>query len=191
MPFTITSRAQWGARPPRDPDDVRSVTWRERTQFVVHHTQGPTTQDVRLIQDLHMDDLAFNDIGYNFLVRDDGRIYEGRGWLVVGTHADDHNVCGIGCAYIGRGDATESVRRSIRWLYDQACAQAGRPLDKRGHGQLNPTDCPGAKLQTWIDGDMPVRAGAGRGWSGEQGPDHRSVSEDVRRGPDGHRSLGR
>jgi hypothetical protein len=158
-PVEIISRRGWGARAPRS----RTVTtWAHRTEFVVHHSEGPTTQTVRSIQDFHMDDPdhRWSDIGYNFLVDDKGRIYEGRGWLVVGAQAIDHNTSGIGVCFIGRdgSDVTAAAKTSIRWLYDEACRKAGRALAKRGHGQLsgNSTSCPGKTLQAWVNAGMPA-----------------------------------
>lgn len=153
----IISRAAWGARAPRN----RSVTtWARRTEVIVHHSEGPTNQTVRSIQDFHMDPAprgrGWSDIGYNFLVDDAGRIYEGRGWLVVGAHATDHNTSGIGVCYLGRNAPTAAAKRSIRAVYDEACRRAGRTLARRGHGQVNATSCPGSNLQAWVRAGMPA-----------------------------------
>lgn len=153
----IISRSEWGARPPRS----RLVTtWAQRTEFVVHHTEGPIDQTVRSIQNFHMDDPdhGWSDIGYNFLVDDQGRIYEGRGWLVIGAQAHSHNTSGIGVAYIGQNKPSVAAKASIRALYDYACSKAGRTLLKRGHGQLsgNSTDCPGSVLLAWVKSGMPA-----------------------------------
>ncbi|WP_246178596.1 N-acetylmuramoyl-L-alanine amidase [Actinomadura decatromicini] len=150
----IISRAEWGARAPR----ARStVTWAERSEFVVHYSEGPTTQSVRSIQDFHMDDRNWADIGYNFLVDVDGRVYEGRGWLVVGAHAPGHNTSGIGVCMIGRdGDATPAAKRSIRAVYDEAVRRAGRSLRKLGHRDVYSTNCPGDQLYAWVRDGMPA-----------------------------------
>ncbi|MFI7131863.1 N-acetylmuramoyl-L-alanine amidase [Nonomuraea sp. NPDC050153] len=161
MAISIVKRRAWNARPPRDPDDVVQVPWPQRTEFIVHYTEGPTTQTPREIQDFHMDVRGWNDIGYNFLVRDDGIVYEGRGWEVKGAHALNHNVSGIGCAYIGLNQASDGAKLKIRALYDEACAKAGRTLAKRAHIQVGDTDCPGTKLLAWVEAGMPVPAAAG------------------------------
>lgn len=160
--MNIIKRADWGARSPRS---RYTTTWAKRTEFVVHYSEGPTSQTPRQIQNFHMDDAGHRwpDIGYNFLVDTKGRIYEGRGWLVVGAHAKNHNTSGIGVCFIGRnGDATEAAKASIRALYDEACKKAGRTLLKRGHGQLsgNSTDCPGSQLLAWVKAGMPVAPAA-------------------------------
>lgn len=155
----IISRKEWGARNARA---TSTTSWSRRTEFVVHHSEGPITQSVRSIQDFHMDGRGWADIGYNFLVDYKGRIYEGRGWLVIGAHATGHNTSGIGVCVIGRDgtDITDAAKRSVRWLYDQACAKAGRTLAKRGHGDLMSTDCPGRVLRTWVHAGMPATGGS-------------------------------
>ena len=150
----IVTRAGWSAR---SPEQTYTVPWSVRTEFFVHHTDGPTDQSVKNIQDFHMGpERGWSDVGYNFLVRDDGTVYEGRGWLVVGAHCPDHNRTGIGVAYIGRNEPTDAAKRAIRWLYDDACRRAGRPLLKLGHGDRYPTECPGPRLQAWVNAGMPI-----------------------------------
>ena len=150
----IISRAEWRARAPRS---RIATVWGRRTEFVVHHSEGPVTQTVKSIQNFHMDVRGWSDIAYNFLVGDDGRIYEGRGWLVVGAHATGHNTSGIGVCYIGYNAPTDAAKASIRDLYDYACDKTGTTLLKKGHGQLsgNSTDCPGSTLLAWVKAGMP------------------------------------
>ncbi|MEU8796128.1 N-acetylmuramoyl-L-alanine amidase [Spirillospora sp. NPDC048819] len=150
----IISRSEWGARSPRN---RQTVSWSQRTEFVVHYSEGPTSQSVRSIQDFHMDGRGWADIGYNFLVDVKGRIYEGRGWLVIGAHAPDHNTSGIGVCMIGRdGDATAAAKRSIRWVYDEAVRRRGRSLKKLGHRDVYATSCPGDELYAWVRAGMPA-----------------------------------
>lgn len=151
----IVSRSDWGAKPPRNKS---TTTWSRRSEFVVHHSEGPESATVRSIQDFHMGPArGWSDIAYSFLVRDDGTIYEGRGWLTIGAHATGHNTSGIGVCYIGYNHPTNAAKDAIRDLYDLACDKAGRTLIKRGHGQLsgNSTDCPGSSLLAWVKAGMP------------------------------------
>src|SRR5690606_8996743 len=150
----IISRKSWGARAPRSRS---TVSWSQRREFIVHYSYGPTTQSVRSIQDFHMDSNRWSDIGYNFLVDTAGRIYEGRGWLVQGSHAPGHNTSGIGVCMIGRdGDSTAAAKKAIRWLYDEAVRLAGRNLAKLGHRDVYATSCPGNELYAWVRAGMPA-----------------------------------
>lgn len=153
----IVTRAGWKAS--RSRGSLYTVTWAARTEFVVHHTAGPRSQTVKQIQAFHQGpSRGWSDVGYNFLVDEDGQVFEGRGWLAVGAHCPDHNRSGIGVAYIGNNDPTPQAQASIRRLYDEACRKAGRKLRMRGHGQLYATSCPGPRLQKWVNDGMPSDA---------------------------------
>ncbi|KAH9375601.1 hypothetical protein HPB48_013815 [Haemaphysalis longicornis] len=41
------------------------------------------------------------DIGYNFVIGGDGRVYEGRGFGVEGAHTLGHNTDSLGIAFTG------------------------------------------------------------------------------------------
>ena len=47
------------------------------------------------------DNTGWSDIGYNFLVGEDGNAYEGRGWDRVGAHASSYNSVSLGISVIG------------------------------------------------------------------------------------------
>ena len=57
----------------------------------VHHSAGPQQQTVRTIQNFHMDSRGWSDIAYNWLVNDQGDIFEGRGWGIVGGATKNEN----------------------------------------------------------------------------------------------------
>lgn len=151
----IISRDDWGARAPR-----RRVytTWSQRSEFIVHHSAGPIGQTPASVQAFHMDGRGWDDVGYNFLIDHRGRIYGGRGWLVIGAHASGHNTSGLGVCVIGRDgpDITAAALLSVRWLYEEACRRGGHTLTARTHGDVNATDCPGDVLRSWVHAGMPV-----------------------------------
>jgi hypothetical protein len=157
----IIKRAEWNARAPKG--SIATTTWAKRVGLAIHHSVTDTDATVRGIQAGDMDDDGFSDIGYNFLVDQDGRIYEGRkgSWSAVGAHAGGQNTAWIGVCWIGDARKVEpsaAARRAIRWLYDEACRKAGRKLQYRGHGQVpdQSTECPGPKLRAWIADGMPT-----------------------------------
>jgi peptidoglycan hydrolase-like protein with peptidoglycan-binding domain len=167
----IYPRYRWGARPPVT---VAPVPWSAREGFTVHYSAGPATQTPRQIQNYHMDVNGWDDIGYNFLVDREGRIYEGRGWEAEGAHATSYNRTHIGVCFIGGdGQATARTAAAIRALYQQACRHAGRTLAKTWHGGLpgHSTACPGSALRAWVQGgmqgdDLPITDGSGGGAGG-------------------------
>jgi len=101
----VVSREEWGARAPR------MVNKRDPLSpfLMVHHggianyssTKEGCAAIVRSYQDLHMDDRGWDDIGYSFLVGEDGNVYEGRGWDRVGAHAPQYNQISIGVCFLG------------------------------------------------------------------------------------------
>ena len=44
---------------------------------------------------------GWNDIAYSFLIGEDGRAYEGRGWGVSGAHTSGYNSVSHGISMIG------------------------------------------------------------------------------------------
>jgi N-acetylmuramoyl-L-alanine amidase len=84
---------------------------------VVHHggtksyctTEGECAAIIRSYQKYHIDSHGWNDIGYNFLVGEDGSVYEGRGWAAVGAHAPTYNTRSIGVCIIGDFTGTVTV----------------------------------------------------------------------------------
>uniref|UniRef100_A0A674JCU8 Peptidoglycan-recognition protein SC2-like n=1 Tax=Terrapene triunguis TaxID=2587831 RepID=A0A674JCU8_9SAUR len=117
----IISRRQWGARPPRSRVPLRTPV----PYVIIHHTAGnrctsqaSCIQQVRGIQNYHMDTLRWPDIGYNFLIGEDGNVYEGRGWRTVGAHAKNWNYKSLGFSFLGNFSSTwvPSVRISLLGL---------------------------------------------------------------------------
>ena len=102
---TIVTRAQCQLRAP---SGNAATLQRPVPSAILHHTVTPfcsTQADccarVRSMQNHHMNNNGWLDIGYNFLVGEDGRAYEGRGWTRVGAHAAGCNSRSIGIAIIG------------------------------------------------------------------------------------------
>lgn len=116
----IVTRAQWGANEAlrADVPDYDSVV----SKIIVHHTVTPNgARDPRaIIRNIYTYHLTrgFLDVGYNLLIDESGRIYEGR-WAadyapgvahttedatlrqVRGAHTLDHNAGTIGIALLG------------------------------------------------------------------------------------------
>lgn len=167
----IVSRASWGARAPRcrDRTGVRKAT--------VHHTAGanddrtPVPVQLRQIQAFHMNTRGWCDIAYNFLVSRDGRVFEGRGYGILGSHVANDNGDNMGINFIGTYETVTpplaqqiAGAKILRYLKDRA----GIPLTRdgangvKGHRQRGTTvtSCPGDKLYGLL-GSITERARTG------------------------------
>ncbi|XP_068082155.1 uncharacterized protein [Anabrus simplex] len=156
----IISRAEWGGRPPVATDPLgESPT----PYVVVHHggtknycfTEQDCSQIVRTYQSWHMDNNAWNDIGYSFVIGEDGLAYEGRGWDRLGAHAPGYNNRSIGICIIG--DFTDRLPDDAALTTLGNLITYGVELGKIrpdyhtiGHRQAKATECPGNKLYDYI-----------------------------------------
>lgn len=162
MSVNIISRSEWGARPWNG--SPAYVPLSSRTEFFIHWFGGvpnnPTgTALAREVERLHMDGRGWAGVGYNFIVDQDGVIYEGRGWTKTGAHCPGHNTSGIGVLIaVGKGGEKASAKAlaAARALYDEACRKTGRKLAKKGHSDGFATQCPGPDLLAWVRAGMPA-----------------------------------
>lgn len=157
--MAFVSRAEWGARPPKS----RVTIGRSEGMFT-HYTAGPRAASraagvaqVRGIQAFHMDTRGYADIGYSFLVDDEGTIYEGRGWGVQGGHTNGWNSRSHAvCAILGDGQQpTPQMLAGLRWCHDEHDRRYGRGFH-RSHRDVNSTSCPGDILHGWMQAGMPT-----------------------------------
>lgn len=111
----IVSRIKWCAKPPKAIEYMKKPV----PFVVIHHSAIPlacTTQEkciqaMRSMQTYHQETQGWNDIGYNFAVGGDFRVYEGRGWSVVGAHAPSYNNKSIGICIIGDWSGTTTTKK--------------------------------------------------------------------------------
>ncbi|MBM9619674.1 N-acetylmuramoyl-L-alanine amidase [Streptomyces zhihengii] len=165
LKIVIASRAEWGAREPKQP--LVPVPSSKRTGFVVHYSGAPSSQTVRQIQDYMMDGKDLDDIGYNFMIDVAGRVYEARGWHMKGAHTPNYNTTHIAVCVIGTdedmlsdftGKIADRVVKAVKSMYEKANEVMGRTLDATYHGALEGTQCPGNTLRKWVEDGMPGTA---------------------------------
>ncbi|XP_055843403.1 peptidoglycan-recognition protein SA-like [Episyrphus balteatus] len=100
---TIKSKRQWSGLAAKNVD-YQTIP----VQYViVHHTVSQECDSfaecatiLQNIQNYHFS-LGYSDIGYNFLIGNDGLVYEGCGWHKIGAHTYGYNRNGTGIAFIG------------------------------------------------------------------------------------------
>lgn len=142
------SRADWGARA------TQCSSTHSIYRMTVHHTvsaNGLTDMpaELRQIQSFHMDTRGWCDVGYHFLVGQDGKVYQGRVETLLGAHVGGNNTGNGGISYIGTFtsvapsqamfDAGASIIRSISATYGVAIDSS----NIKGHRDYSATACPG------------------------------------------------
>lgn len=106
------------------PAPVASPTFHTVTHHIVHHTAGSNsntnyTQVVRDIYLLHTEINGWDDIGYNFIIAQDGTLYEGRDpgesrteFEVRGAHFCAKNTGTFGVALLGNYETAQLTEES-------------------------------------------------------------------------------
>ncbi len=66
---------------------------------------------------------GWSDIGYNFLIGGDGRVYEGRGWGRVGAHTYGYNSASVAFSFIGNAQDVSPSAAALQAFNDlNACS---------------------------------------------------------------------
>ena len=120
------------------------------TTLVVHHTALPLTDGPLQIQQLHMQQRGYADIGYHFIIGPDGTLYEGRRINIRGAHAQGYNTGTIGVVLQGNLNIinpTQEQLNTLAALTDYLRDTYGI-THLAGHNDFNPdlTECPGDNL---------------------------------------------
>lgn len=154
----LVTRAEWGARPPKATTPHNPPL----SMVFVHHSAMPSCStreecvtQMKAIQDLHMDDNGWDDIGYTYLVGGDGGVYEGRGWDVIPAQCKGHNAESYGICIMGDyshvlppSAAMQAVKDMIDCGVQQGKVTTGHEVF--GHRDGRCTSCPGDALYTEI-----------------------------------------
>ncbi|XP_062573038.1 peptidoglycan recognition protein 1-like [Saccostrea cucullata] len=159
----IITRADWGAMPP---SHAMTLLTEKPKLVIIHHgatspcsTQTECSKRVRAYQTFHMSappaGRGWWDVGYNFMVGEDGNVYEGRGWDQVGAHAYGYNSVSLGISFIGdfrerlpNANAIRAAQALIRCGVDNGKIIGNYKL--KGHRDVGNTECPGQTLYEYI-----------------------------------------
>ena len=159
-----------------EPDYIRIEN--EVHNLIIHHTAGSNTDDnyfqvVRSIYIYHTETRGWSDIGYNYLIAQDGSIFKGRdpGDLeqdnVLGAHFCSSNTGTMGISILGTYTDIAPPDTAIASLIELLNWKAGKdgldpigvfphPLNDElpviaGHRDGCSTECPGEMLYTLLN----------------------------------------
>jgi N-acetylmuramoyl-L-alanine amidase len=143
------------------------------TTIVVHHSALPLSDGPLQIQQLHMHDKGYADIGYHFVIDPAGRIFEGRKLYVRGAHTGGHNTGTVGIVLLGNFEEAQPTAAQLASLKALAAALAAEYGIKwlAGHRDFQPdeTVCPGRNLEVLLPG-LAAELGLKFGTAGYVGP---------------------
>jgi hypothetical protein len=155
----IYARADWAAKAPRCASSTMTPN-----RATIHHTVTPTKdsmtpqQRLRQIQAFHQSSRGWCDIGYNYLVSRDGRVWRGRGPTTVGAHVSNANTGNVGISFMGTYTSTAptdtqmcQAAKLLRRLHEDFSGISLNRTDVKGHRQFGGTVCPGDALYNRID----------------------------------------
>lgn len=160
MTRTIITRQGWNARPPKR--RFSPIRPGRMKGIVIHHSgvrngpNGPAA--LKAFERQHMDVRLWNAIAYNWLVDEDGTVYEGRGSGIVGGATRGYNSSTESICYTGWGEdkIPNAALDSIAWLIGKIQHDNGNKLFVKSHRDFAATACPGAVLHKWVrDGAQP------------------------------------
>jgi len=122
-----------------------ALSKRAKTDYIILHHAAATHGTVQAIHNYHVNGRGWKGIGYNFYVRKDGSIYQGRPEWAVGAHATGYNDKSIGVCAEGNFEAEkmpEAQKQAIIELVRELKQKYPNAQIKR-HKDFAATSCPG------------------------------------------------
>ncbi len=135
---TIISREEWcpsGNCPKRGVPQFTKVS-----HLIVHHSAGTNSANdwsaiVRAIWDLHVNGNGWTDIGYNYLIDPDGKVYNGRGEDILGAHFCARNSNTMGVCVMGNFQNQTPTEKAVTGLVELLSWKAFKEeIDPVGRG---------------------------------------------------------
>lgn len=154
MSPSIISRQEWGARSAKERNPfqvpIRSwfVHWVGSHDMHQHPTLEQSKQLMRSLQEDAMDE-GYDDFEYNFAVDPEGRIFEGRGFVVQGGATLHNNTDSWAVVYLaGPGtELTDKAIGAITSLTQEGHRRQSTCIQVRPHSAVFATQCPGDELR--------------------------------------------
>ena len=134
---------------------------RQLNKIILHCTATPARREVTVkdIRTWHTTKPPYgrgwSDIGYHYVIYQDGSIHQGRPFYKVGAHTLGQNHDSIGVAYVGgvdgRGEPkdtmTKKQEQAFRDLVHMLRTLSPWPLAVKGHNDYSNKACPSFKIK--------------------------------------------
>ncbi|GAA3093206.1 peptidoglycan recognition protein family protein [Streptosporangium carneum] len=169
--MTVINRRDWGARAPRGAYTTLTRTRGVKIHYTGDHVDPAIVDDharcvavVKSIQNHHMDNNGWIDIGYSMVVCPHRTVFQGRGAGHLpaangaGLNSDHYAVLGL----VGSSGLTRPPNNLLLGILDAIGylrEHGGAGSEIKGHRDGYGTDCPGDALYAWVKAGAP-RPGA-------------------------------
>ena len=133
------------------------------TRITIHHdgmpygvgsSEADAIDRLRRIQNVHVNQHGWADIGYHYAIDPGGRIWDARPDNLQGAHVKDNNEHNLGILMMGNfndvtptNDAKAALVALIADKQRQYRIATGRVMT---HQEIRPTECPGRSLQGFM-----------------------------------------
>jgi|GEM_PF-2449622 len=113
----VVPRHQWQPTYTKPAGVTSYASLKELQWVVIHHSDFVDPIGAQGILDYHLEVSRFSDIGYHFVVADDGRVYEGRDLRLLGAHAGQSKDANRAVRHARRhgGDVDKARRKDPDW----------------------------------------------------------------------------
>ncbi len=132
--------------------DVKEVyEMNKPNKIILHHsaTDGGTFESIKKY---HVEHNGWDDIGYHYLIQQDGSLHKGRNEKTVGAHCLGQNDSSIGICLVGNFDKYEPNDKQMKSLNDLIIDINMRLgiTEIQGHNHYSEKTCPGIYFR-WKD----------------------------------------
>jgi hypothetical protein len=151
MELFLVRRGQWGSRTPNH--NRMEGDW-DYTDIVIHHSGNSGEKEPSKIENKHMNEKKWDDVGYHYLIKPDGAIFEGRHLAFKGSHVELQNTRKIGILIMGDfesnwwdvdDDVSPEQEKSVQKLISALTRRMPSLVTLGGHRDYKKTECPGDK----------------------------------------------
>ena len=118
---------------------------RDLNYIIIHcsdspHGRGDTIKEIR---HWHVNERKFDDVGYHYVILEDGSIQIGRDLNTAGAHAKGYNGDSIGICLLGKDVFTKEQLNALSFLIKGLKRQFDIHSDKIfGHNKVSNKTCP-------------------------------------------------
>jgi N-acetylmuramoyl-L-alanine amidase len=125
---------------------------RKINKIILHCSDTPNSMycSVKTIREWHLN-RGWRDVGYHYVIRQDGEIEVGRQEHLIGAHCRGYNASSIGVCLVGNGDYTGKQMEALDELVDSLMRRY--KIDEvAGHYKYNSRkECPRINVERWVE----------------------------------------